>query len=177
VKEDAVAIFEEVYATEGPRLVTELYAVTGSLAEAEDIVQEAFVRAYGRWSRVGALEAPSAWVRRVALNLATSRFRALRRAARHAPRLHGRPEDDRPVPEDTVALVTALGKLPPRQRITLVLHYWADLPVAEIAEITGQPESTVKSHLRRGRAALAGGVDPDEPSILFGRSTGKGELP
>jgi RNA polymerase sigma-70 factor, ECF subfamily len=159
-----VASFEEVYAADGPRLVTELYAVTGSLAEAEDVVQEAFVRAYGRWSRVGALDAPSAWIRRVALNLAVSRFRALRRAARHAPRLHGRPDENRPVPEDTVALVAALGGLPVRQRVVLVLHYWADLPVAEIAAITGQPESTVKSHLRRGRAALADRFGSDEPA-------------
>jgi RNA polymerase sigma-70 factor, ECF subfamily len=137
-REESVASFEEVYAADGPRLVTELYAVTGSLAEAEDVVQEAFVRAYGRWSKVEALDAPSAWIRRVALNLAMSRFRALRRAARHAPRLHGRPEEDRPVPEDTVALVAALGALPLRQRAAIVLHYWADLPVAEIAPGPGR---------------------------------------
>jgi hypothetical protein len=69
-REESVASFEEVYATDGPRLVTELYAITGSLAEAEDVVQEAFVRAYGRWSKVEALDTPSAWIRRVALNLA-----------------------------------------------------------------------------------------------------------
>ena len=52
-----MASFEEVYAAD---------AVTGSLPEAEDVVQEAFVRAYGRWSKVGGLDMPSAWIRRSA---------------------------------------------------------------------------------------------------------------
>ena len=153
--------FEAVYAADGPRLVVEIYAITGSLAEAEDAVQEAFVRAYARWSRVGRMDEPAAWVRRVALNLATSRWRAVRRAARLAPRLHV-PERAPDRPDDTVALVAALAGLSEHQRVAIVLHYWADLPVAEVADLMDQSVSTVKSHLRRGRAALAGRLDHEE---------------
>ncbi len=146
--------FEEVYEVDGPRLVAEIFGVTGSLPEAEDAVQEAFVRAYARWSRVGSLDAPAAWVRRVALNLAVSRWRAVLRAARLAPRLHV-PDPGRRIPDDMVEMVAALAELPERQRVAIVLHYWADLPVAEVADTMRQPVSTVKSHLRRGRAVLA----------------------
>src|SRR5262249_31732315 len=136
----------------------EMFALTGSLAESEDAVQEAFVRAYARWSRVGDLDAPAAWVRRVALNLATSRWRALRRATRLAPRLHD-PDPGPDTPEDTVGLLGARAALPERQRVAIVLHYWADLPVADVADTMRQPVSTVKSHLRRGRATLAARLD------------------
>jgi RNA polymerase sigma-70 factor (ECF subfamily) len=153
--------FEEVYRADGVRLVAELHAITGSLAEAEDIVQEAFARAYARWRSVGAMDAPAAWIRRVALNLATSRWRARHRASRLAHRV-ATPDSVEPVlPDDAAGLITALQRLPVRQRIAIVLHYWADLPVAEIAEATGQPVATVKSHLRRARAALADELKAD----------------
>jgi RNA polymerase sigma-70 factor (ECF subfamily) len=153
--------FEEIYEVDGPRIVAELYGVTGSLAEAEDAVQEAFIRAYARWSRVGRLDKPAAWVRRVAFNLVTSRWRALRRAARLAPRI-AVPDAGQSVEEGRDWLVGELARLPERQRVAIVLHYWADLPVADIAEVMGQPVSTVKSHLRRGRAALAMSLDETE---------------
>ncbi len=149
--------FEEVYQVDGPRLVAEIFAVTGSLPEAEDLVQEAFVRAYARWPRVGAMEAPAAWVRRVALNLAISRWRSLRRAAAFGRRLRvaEATHESQSRHEETIWLVTALQKLPQRQRVAIVLHYWADLPVTTVADLMRLPESTVKSHLRRARATLA----------------------
>ena len=59
-------------------------------------------------------------------------------------------------------MVAALAGLPERQRVAIVLYYWADLPVAEVADAMRQPVSTVKSHLRRGRAALAARLDDHE---------------
>ena len=139
--------FEEVYVVDGLRLVMEIFAITGSLAEAEDVVQEAFIRAYMRWSRVGAMDAPAAWVRRVALNLATSRWRSRRRALALAYRV--RPPEvstaDAPLTEETADLIRALSGLPQRQRMAIVLHYFADLPVVEVANLMRLPESTVKS--------------------------------
>jgi DNA-directed RNA polymerase specialized sigma24 family protein len=71
--------FDEFYAGNYGRFVVQLYAVTGSLPDAEDAVQEAFARASVHWGRVRGYEVPEAWVRRVALNVA---FTGLRRARR-----------------------------------------------------------------------------------------------
>src|SRR4029450_3544747 len=73
--------FEAFYQASYPRLVGQLTVVTGSLEDAEDAVQEAFARASTRWARLRAYDAPEAWVRRVALNLATSGLRRARRQA------------------------------------------------------------------------------------------------
>jgi RNA polymerase sigma-70 factor (ECF subfamily) len=71
--------FDDFYTSQYGRLVVQLYAVTGSLPDAEDAVQEAFARASVHWGRVRAYELPEAWIRRVALNVA---FTGLRRARR-----------------------------------------------------------------------------------------------
>ena len=144
---------EELYAVAYRRLVVQLCALTGDLAEAEDVVQDAFVRALGRWPRVRTLDNPEAWLRRVAINLARSRWRRTRRGLA----LIGR-ERAVQLPElspDHVALVRALQELPFAQREAIVLHDLVGLTVAEIAEQQSSPEGTVKSRLSRGRAAIA----------------------
>jgi len=148
-----MASFSELYGAEYRRLVAELFAMTGSLAEAEDLVQDAFGKALARWDRVGALDVPVAWVRRVALNAATSQWRSLRRRAGTA--LVVDPGDRSPPPEPVMDLIVALGELPAAQREAIVLHHLTGLSVTEIAELRGCPESTVKARLQRGRARLA----------------------
>src|SRR4030095_12104280 len=71
--------FDAFYAACYGRLVGQLFAVTGDLHEAEDVVQEALVRAAARWSRLRDYDLPEAWVRRVAVNLAASGLRRARR--------------------------------------------------------------------------------------------------
>jgi RNA polymerase sigma-70 factor (sigma-E family) len=147
--------FDEVYAAHYADLTIQLYAYFGDRQEAQDVVQEAFCRALSRWSSVSGYDDPVAWVRRVAWNLAVSRWRRARTALSHLRR-------QRPV-EPTVdgpstarmELFAALAELPDRQRRAVVLHYLADLPVGEIAQREGVAEGTVKSWLHRGRAALA----------------------
>jgi RNA polymerase sigma-70 factor (ECF subfamily) len=95
-----------------------------------------------------------AWVRRVAWNLATSRWRRARTALRFLDGRRFEPVVDGPSP-DRVALMEALATLPAAQRRAMVLHYLADLPLAEIADREGVAEGTVKSWLHRGRVALA----------------------
>jgi RNA polymerase sigma-70 factor (ECF subfamily) len=145
--------FETFYATHHRRLVIALYAYVGDLAQAQDLVQEAFARALPRWPRLSTYDDPLAWVRRVAWNLATSRWRQLRRLdhflARH------RPEPVPPPSVDRVDLEAALATLPPRLRRALVMHYLAGMSVLEISAHELAPVSTVKSWLHRGRAALA----------------------
>ncbi|MFF8293396.1 SigE family RNA polymerase sigma factor [Streptomyces sp. NPDC016309] len=146
--------FDAFYAGAFPRLVGQLYAVTGDLAEAQDVVQEAFVRAWDKRRALMADGAPEAWVRTVAMRLAVSRWRRARRwleLMRHSP-----PPEPVPGPSpDHTALVEALRGLPEAQRTAVVLHHLCDLSVEEIAKETGSPQGTVKARLSRGRAALA----------------------
>jgi RNA polymerase sigma-70 factor (ECF subfamily) len=155
-----LADFSEFYAAHFHSLVVQLYAHTGDLAEAQDVVQEAFCRALDRWSNLVGYDDPAAWVRRVAWNLATSRWRKMRSAAsfarRHREEPMAGPEPDR------VALVAAIGTLPMPQQRAVILHYVADLTVPAIAAELAVSEGTVKSWLHRARAALAaqlGGTD------------------
>jgi RNA polymerase sigma-70 factor (ECF subfamily) len=145
--------FEDFYSAYFHSLTIQLCAYTGDLAAAQDVVQEAFCRALARWKRVATFDDPAAWVRRVAWNLAISRWR---RAKTNALFLRRQRPQQVPEPSlDRVALSRALATLPAKHRRAVVLHYLADLPVNEIADQEGVPEGTVKSWLHRGRAALA----------------------
>lgn len=154
--EDAAAkapTFDEFYAANVRGITVQIYAYFGNIADAQDVVQEAFCRAYPRWETLRGYDDPVAWVRRVAWNLATSRWRRMRTAMRFARKQR---EEHIPGPgPDHVALTAALATLPERQRRAVVLHYLADLSVAEIARREGVAEGTVKSWLHRARAALA----------------------
>ncbi len=144
--------FDEFYAATFPVLRSQLFAYLGDRAEAQDVVQEAFCRAFIRWKSISAYQDPFAWVRRVAWNLATSRFRRRRTAVNF---VRGQREEhaDGPSP-DRIVLVAALAKIPAQLRKAVVLHYIGDLSIAEIAEQENAAEGTVKSWLSRGRAAL-----------------------
>ncbi|MFG1886498.1 SigE family RNA polymerase sigma factor [Micromonospora sp. NPDC049051] len=145
--------FTDFYQAHFHRLAVQLYAYLGDHAEAQDLTQEAFCRVLERWSRISTYDDPSAWVRRVAWNLATSRLRRVRTVVRHLARQR---EEHVPGPEpDRVALSRALACLPTSQRRAVVLHHLAHLSIAEIADQLDAPEGTVRSWLSRGRAALA----------------------
>ena len=146
------------------RLVVQLYGVTGSLDEAEDLVQEAFVRAAAAGRRFDRVENPEAWLRTTAINQHHSRWRKLRNGQRAQRRML--PPRAPEALEGHVEIISALRALPEAQRQVIALHYLADLPVDTIAEELGIPPGTVKSRLSRGRDALAahlayseGGVD------------------
>ncbi|MFF3866878.1 SigE family RNA polymerase sigma factor [Micromonospora sp. NPDC001898] len=147
--------FDEFYRGSRQRLLGFVFALTGNLAEAQDAVQEAYIRAWQRWSTVRGYDDPEAWVRVVASRIAVSRWRSLRSRARAYLR-HGA-DDTTPGPStDTVAVVAALRRLPEEQRVALALYYLLGMPVAEVARETAAPVGTVKARLSRGRVALAG---------------------
>ena len=146
------ADFAALYQARFTDLAGQLYAFTGDASETHDLVQEAFIRAWQRWATVGQYDDPVAWVRRVAWNLAMSRFRRLRLAHRGTVSAE---QVVAAVGPDRVALVEALRTLPERHRQALVLHYLADLSVNEIANDIGVAVGTVKSWLHRGRTQLA----------------------
>lgn len=146
--------FDEFYASSFARLVGQLYAMCGSFAEAQDCVQEAFVRAWDRRSQLDRHQPAEAWVRTVAWRLAVSRWRRARRAL--VPPDRSRLPATPPEPDIThTALVAALRQLPAEQRRAIVLHHLCDLSVAEVASETGVAIGTVKARLSRGRVALA----------------------
>lgn len=142
------------YAAVYPRLVGQLTLLTGSRADAEELVQDAVVRLIPRWITVSAYDDPEAWLRRVALRLAVSRWRRTRVAAAGLVRLRDRAQVDGPDGHD-IDLVRALARLPLGQRQVLVLHHVVGLPVDQVAADLGVAVGTVKSRLFRGRAALA----------------------
>ncbi len=155
--------FDELYRAHGGRLVVQLYAYTQDLALAEDLVQEAFCRALARWSRVAAYDDPIGWVRRVAWNLATSNWRRSRRGRLLARQLV---EDPIPGPSpERVVLLQALATLPVPQRRAVIMYYLGDLPVAEVAQIEGASENTIKQRLHRARAILAEKLVESRPEV------------
>jgi RNA polymerase sigma-70 factor (ECF subfamily) len=136
------------------RLVGQLYAICGNLGEAEDAVQEAFVRAVEKPRRFARVDNPEAWLRTVALNVVRRRYRRISRY--HGLLSKAAPPGPAPgLSPDRVALVEALRQLPWEQREAIALHHIVDLPVREIAVQLGVAEGTVKARLVRGRARLA----------------------
>jgi len=141
---DVVSFCRRVY----PSLLGGLTLHCRDRGIAEEVAQETLVRVWERWSTVRTAASPEAWAWRVALNLTSSRFR--RRAAER--RAHDRMNERQPVsgdhlPDeaDRLTVRAAVAGLPERQRAALVLRYYADLPVAEVADALGCAPGTVKS--------------------------------
>ena len=146
--------FESFHAGTSKRLLRYALGLTGDLAEAQDLTQEAYARAWQRWRRLSRYDNPEGWLRLVVSRLATDRWRRIGvRAQRPAPQ--DSPRVGQPPGEEHVMLVKALKELPMDQRRALALHYLLDMPVADIAAETGAKLNTVKSWLSRGRANLA----------------------
>jgi RNA polymerase sigma-70 factor (ECF subfamily) len=146
--------FDAFYHATSRRLLHQMYAMTGNLADAQECTQEAYARAWQRWKQVHEAEDPAAWVRTVAWRIAASRWRKTRNGIRAAVR-HGPPDPGHPPSPDHVALVSALRRIPEEQRRAIVLHHLVGMSVQEVAHETGAPTGTVKARLSRGRAALA----------------------
>ncbi len=143
----------ELYAASYSRLVGVVGAVARDRHEAEEAVQDAFVRLMGQWPKVRRYDDPEAWLRKVALGYVSNRRRKARNGIRAALKHGPAPAVAGPT-GDAVDLRRALAALPQAQREALVLHDLG-LDVASIAAHLGVPEGTVKSRLSRARAALA----------------------
>jgi RNA polymerase sigma-70 factor (ECF subfamily) len=155
--------FDEFYRDTSTRMVRYGYAMIGDRADAQDLVQEAYTRAWRHWRSVAVHPAPEAWVRLTVNRLAADRWRRLR-SRRAALLRSGPPESVAPPDETTVLLTAALRRLPANLRQAVVLHYLFDLPVSEIAAETGSPVGTVTSWLHRGRAELAAILSTPAPA-------------
>lgn len=148
-----VADFTAFYRRELPNLVTLAGAIAGT-GSAEEVAQEALIRAHREWARIARFDKPGAWVRRVTINLArsgkrrqTSERRALSRLAQRRVVVAPPPEVD-----DFWSLVRAL---PDRQAAAVALYYLEDLSISDIAAALDCAEGTAKAHLHKARHTLA----------------------
>jgi RNA polymerase sigma-70 factor (ECF subfamily) len=138
-----------------PRLVGALSLYLGDADLARELAQDALVRLVERGPEVVAMERPDAWVLRVAFNLARSRLRRLGAERRAHARSGPAPAEAAPVDvAGAVAVRRALADLPSRQRQAVVLRFYGDLPLAEVATAMGCRPGTVKAHLHQAVDAL-----------------------
>lgn len=149
-----VQSFRTFYEDEFAAIAFVAGTTAGDRSSGEDIAQEAFTRAHDDWDRVGGLDKPGAWVRRVAINLALSRRRRLQRETRALGRL-GVPPQTTEVRRGDPEVWEAVNKLPPKQRASIVLRYHEGQPVAAIAEMLGCSTSAATSNLHKARTRLA----------------------
>jgi len=153
--------FEELFASEYKTLFRALFLVTGSPQEAEELMQDAFLKVWERWDRVCRMENPSGYLNRVAMNAARSRTRRLRVAAKHA--VGARSSDDPFAAADLRdEVVRALSQLSERQRMALVLTDLVDLSADEAAEVLKVRAPTVRSLASQARAALRVAMRSDD---------------
>ncbi len=134
-----------------PQVARTVFLILNDGAQAEEIAQDAFVQMYRHWSTVQDYERPDLWVRRVAIRMAVRQVKR-ERMRKERERL-AVVESYEQLPDPDVA--RAVATLSPMQRAAVVMHYWADASVFDIARALGVSESSVKQHLFRARARLA----------------------
>lgn len=137
---------ETVYRQHREPLLRLAYLVGGSRELAEDAVQAAFAGAHARWDRI---DQPVPYLRRAVVN-------SVRDAQRRRFRARAQPPERIPVvlPPEVDETWQQLARLPATQRAVVVLHYYEDLPLAEVADLLGRKAATVRSDHRRALAAL-----------------------
>ena len=151
--ESSVTTLEALYVVEHRRLLRVAFVMTGSMAVAEDLVQDVFVQAHRHRDHVLGLERPDAWLRRVLVNRARSRWRRLVVEAR--PVSGRRDTEVLAMSESAHELWDAVRSLPPRQRAVVALVFLEDRTVTDAARVLGCAEETARTHLRRALDRLA----------------------
>ena len=155
----AALSFEGFFDAESPVLFRRLCLLTGNRAEAEDIMQDAFLRLWERWDRVRAMDDPTGYLYRTAMNVFRSRYRRARLAARRAVGLG--PRDEFAEADARRAVARALGTLAPRQRAALVLTELIGFSSEEAGWALGVKASTVRALATQGRETLRRTMEPE----------------
>jgi RNA polymerase sigma-70 factor (sigma-E family) len=150
----------------------------GDRGGAEEVVQEAFLRTFSNWWRIRHLERAHWYLRTAVINLCRSRLRRRGTEDRSNRRIYatdperqaaaGLDTDATHASDDSLIVMDAVRGLPPRQRETVILRYYEDLPEAEIAKILSCSVGTVKSQLAKARVSLSAALgcmsfERDEP--------------
>jgi RNA polymerase sigma-70 factor (ECF subfamily) len=145
--------FEEIFEAERDRLLKTFTVITGNRAEAEDIVQDAFLKIWERWDSVRAMDDPVAYLNRTAINCFHSRTRralvALKRMTGNTPA-----PDAFELADDRHVVARALPSLTPRQRAALIVTEVWGYKTEEAGKLLGVKASTVRALAFQGRAAL-----------------------
>jgi RNA polymerase sigma-70 factor (ECF subfamily) len=145
--------FEDLYRRELRAMIALGTTLTGSPEAGVDLAHEAMLRAYRDWARVGAMERPGAWIRRVLINLAIDHQRRRNRERRALARL-GTATSLELIDPVSDRFWAAVRALPERQRAAVSLHYIDDLSIDGIAEILQVSAGTIKTSLFKARQTL-----------------------
>jgi len=155
--------FEEFFVSTYGGLLRTLTAVTGNAEMAADALQDAYQRAFVRWSKISRYDAPAAWVRRVAIN----RSRDLARSDSRRRANEERAADPELVVDEEVdvdnELLSLLRPLPERQRTAMALFYLDALSIDQVAEAMNISTGAVKYHLNQGREKLRPLLEQRDP--------------
>lgn len=145
--------YDRLATAAAPALLRLAYVLTGNAPDAEDLLQDTLLATQRHADTIATMTAPTAYLRRALVNT----FLSGRRRAARRPRLVAlatEPPAPPTVPERLGAVWQHLAALPPKQRATLVLRYYAGMPDHEIAATLGSSESTVRSNAARALATL-----------------------
>jgi RNA polymerase sigma-70 factor (sigma-E family) len=155
--DDRDRAFAEYFGTRSDALRGTAYLLCGDWHRAEDLVQTSFIKLYRAWNRIAGHHTLDAYTRQI---LVRTFLDENRRGFFHRERVTNTPADQAVTPngspEDRIVLLSALARVPARQRAALVLRYWEDLSVEETAQAMRCSPGTVKSQASRGLEALRG---------------------
>jgi RNA polymerase sigma factor (sigma-70 family) len=158
---EASRTFEAFYQAEAQTLFRRLWLVTGNRAEAEELMQDAFLIVWQRWDRVTGMDDPVGYLYRTAMNLFRKRYRrtmlAVRRTVGLAPST-----DDFSDADDRHVVRHVLAGLPPRQRAALVLTELLGFTSKEAGDALGVTDATIRSLTRHGRDAFRKVMEVDD---------------
>jgi RNA polymerase sigma-70 factor (sigma-E family) len=152
--DDVAWAIDALYRAEARRLVGMLTAFVGDRGLAEDLTQEAFAQVQRSWQRIREPDRAVSYLRATAFNLARSALRRRRFVQPVIDLVSRSPEDELVLGEEHRAVVAAVASLPSRQRECVILRYYAELGIEEIAATLGISPNSVKTHLVRGLHAL-----------------------
>jgi RNA polymerase sigma-70 factor (sigma-E family) len=160
---------EEFLAVRGTGLLRFAFLLTGDRHRAEDLVQSTLAKVWPRWETVVARGIPDAYVRRVLLTTYLSWRRRPGFFEHPVEAVTDSPGTDVPDVDLRLVMIAALGRLPRRQRATVVLRYFEDLTEAQTAEALGCSVGTVKSQTAKALTTLRGHLDGIEREVLHDR--------
>jgi RNA polymerase sigma-70 factor, ECF subfamily len=156
--------------------------LTGNNAQAQDIAQETFIRAFENFSHLSVSPTAGGWLKTVATNLSINHINRYRKRWRLFSEMHAQDADEEPAelqfeaPDDVLATLNseqrarlieaALKGLPDHQRVPLVLYHFEDKSYEEIAALLKVSLSKIKTDIRRGRAALVPALKDMAPNVL-----------
>lgn len=147
--------FEEFADARLPAVLRFADVLTGDHALAQDVVQEVLIRAHARWRKIGRLDHPESYIRKMILNEFISSKRRTWRLVPSGTDMAAEPVSDHAARHsERDALLAEIGKLPSQQRAVLVLRYYEGLSDTEIAEVLGCAPVTVRGYASRALAAL-----------------------